>query len=263
MFRNLPPLSKGIIVALVVSVVVSILVPSLTVSVLPLFPELVRRGQVWRLITYPFFMFASMHDLLGSLFTLLWNGFIVVLFGAELETIVHTRQLAWALTGSVIVGGVVFSFLSPEGALAGPGIMTLFLLAGFAYLWPKREISIWGLFWVKSWIVALAIYVLSIIPMNGMQLDTSATNLFGPTFGAIAALLYFHVVYRQYLFGRGFLNRIDGMFGRRSRAGTGSRSRVNAGSVQTQIDAILDKIASHGMQSLSKEEREFLLKNSQ
>jgi len=259
MFRNLPSLCKGIIVALAASMVLSLAVPSIMVSVLPLFPQLLFRGQIWRLVTYPFFMLASMHSLIGSIFTLLWAGIIIAMFGGELETIIHTNRLTIALGGAVIVGGILFSLLSSGGALAGPGILTMFMLSGFAYMWPKREISILGLFWVKAWIIALAIYILSIIPMSGMQLDTSAANLFGPTFGALAAIAYFHITYRQYSFGRGFLNKSEDIFKRKRRPALDESSPK---SIEARIDAILDKIASTGMQSLSKEERDFLLRNS-
>jgi hypothetical protein len=259
MFRNLPPLCKGIIVALAASMLLSLLVPTIMVSVLPLFPPLLFRGQIWRIFTYPFFMLASMRSLIGSIFTLLWAGIIIAMFGGELETIVHTNRLTIALGGAVIVGGILFSLLSSGGALAGPGIITMFMLGGFSYMWPKREISILGLFWVKAWVIALAIYILSIIPMNGMQLDTSASNLFGPTFGALAAIVYFHIMYRQYRFGQAILDKSEAIF-KRNRGKMQSASDPK--SIEARIDSILDKIASTGMQSLSKEEREFLLRNS-
>jgi hypothetical protein len=259
MFRNLPPLCKGIIVALAASVVLSLAVPSVMVSVLPLFPQQLMHGQIWRLVTYPFFMLASMHSLIGSLLTLAWAAIIIAIFGGELETIIHTNRLTLALCGAVIVGGILFSFLSTGGALAGPGILTMFMLGGFSYMWPKREISILGLFWVKAWVIAVAVYILSIIPMNGVQLDTSAANLFGPTFGALAAIAYFHIAYRQYSFGRVMLDKSQAIF-KRKRAPMMDANDPK--SVEARIDSILDKIASTGMQSLSKEEREFLLKNS-
>ena len=259
MFRNLPPLTKGLILALIASALLSMAVSAITVSVLPLFPELLLRGQLWRLVSYPFFLIASIHNLLASAFVVLWNGIILAMFGGELETIIHTKPLALALAGAVVLGGILFALFSSGGALAGPSVLSMFMLGGFAYMWPKREISLFGLFWVKAWIIALAVYILSIIPMSGMQLDTSASNLFGPTFGALAALLYFHLAYRQYSFGRGFLDQVSGMFSRTH------KPVYDAGdpkSVAARIDSILDKIASSGMQSLTKEEREFLLKNS-
>ncbi len=266
MFRNLPPLCKSIVVALVASAVLSLVVPNVTVAALPLYPDASLRGfQLWRFVTYPFFVLASMHSLLSAIFTLLWTAVIIAMFGGELETIIHTKRLWVSLAITVIVGGILFSFLSSDGALAGPSIITTFMLGGFAYLWPKREISILGLFWVKAWVIAVAIFILSIIPMNGTHLDASAANLFGPMFGAFGAIVCFHVMYRQYRFGRAFLNRAEDILKRKpARTYASSKGTVlnDSKAIEARIDAILDKIASTGMQSLSKEEREFLLKNS-
>src|SRR5947209_2568199 len=167
MFRNLPPLSKSIIIAWIASAVISLVYPPLIASVLPLFPQLVLHNlQIWRLVTYPFYFMASGRGLIGSIFNLLWMAMIVAFFGGELEAIVHTKRLAAALAVTVIAGGLLFSFMSSDGTLAGPGIITMFLLSGFAYMWPKREISIFGIFWVKAWVIALVVFFLSIIPFS-------------------------------------------------------------------------------------------------
>jgi len=265
MFRNLPPLCKSIIVAIVASAVLSIAIPSLTASVLPLDSQLATRGfQIWRLVTYPFFIVASIHNLIGSLFNLFWIGMVVAIFGGELETIIHTKRITIAFAITIIAGGILFSIISTDGVLAGPGIITMFMLGGFAYMWPKREISIFGIFWVKSWIIAVAIFVISVVPMSGMHADMSASNLFGPFFGAFGAIVIFHAMYRQYSFGRRFLNRAEDIITRKTtpRPSPSKGGGVYPRYIEERIDAILDKIASSGMASLTKEEREFLLTNS-
>jgi uncharacterized protein DUF6576 len=193
---------------------------------------------------------------------------VVAIFGGELETIIHTKRLSIALASTVIVGGLLFSIMSPDGVLSGPGIITMFMLGGFAYMWPKREISIFGIFWIKAWIIALVIFVVSVIPMSGMQLDTSASNLFGPFFGAFGAIVFLHAMYRQYSFGRAFLNRIEDTFKGNKRVSplksfTGFKAdSTDPKAVEARIDSILDKIADKGMDSLNKEEKEFLLTHS-
>ena len=260
MFRNLPPVCRGIIIALVVSAVVSLIVPTLVVSALPLYPQLVlHSGQVWRLVTYPFFFVASGRSLIGSLISLAWIGMLVAFFGGELETIVHSKRFGTALAGTIVIGAILFTLFSPEGVLAGPSLITMFILGGFAYMWPKREISIFGLFWVKAWIIALAIFAVSVIPMYGLNLDTSASNLFAPFFGALGAMIYFHIMYRQYSFGRAFLARFNSTLTRQNKP-TYDASDPRA--IERHIDAILEKISKSGMGSLSKEERDFLLKHS-
>jgi hypothetical protein len=266
MFRNLPTLCKGIIVALATFAALSLVVPGIMISAIPLFPQLLfGKFQIWRLVTYPFFMIASMRGLIGAILTFLWTAIIIAMFGGELETIIHTKRLTIMLAITVICGGLIFSIISPDGALAGSSMITMFMLGGFAYMWPKREISILGLFWVKAWMIAVAVFILLVIPMSGTHLDSSAANLFGPVFGTLGAIVCFHVMYRQYSFGRSFLNRAEDIVMRRPvRRPSSARGVVlnDPKAVETRIDAILDKIASNGMQSLSKEERDFLLKHS-
>jgi len=262
MFRNLPPLCKSIIIGWIASAAISLFLPSIVQSVLPLYPALALRGlQVWRFATYPFFVMISGRGLLGGIINLAWMSMMVAFFGGELETIIHTKRLTTALAITVIGGGLLFCLLSPDGALAGPSMITMFVLAGFAYMWPKREISIFGLFWVKAWMIAVALFLLSIIPFSGLQLDTSASNLFAPVVGALGAIVFLHITYRQYSFGRSFLNRFDGAV-QKSKSKKPSLDTGDPRAVEHRIDAILDKISKSGMQSLSKEEREFLLRHS-
>ena len=260
MFQNLPPVCRGLILTIVVSAALSLAFSGVLAGVLPLYGPAVTRGlQVWRLVSYPFFVIASLHALLSSILSVAWIVMLIAFFGGELETIVHARQFAIGLGATILIGGLLFLLIGGSGTLAGPSIITMFILAGFSYLWPTREISIFGIFWVKAWIITLVIFVLSIIPMSGLTMDTSATNLFGPFMGAIGALVYFHVVYRQYNFGRAVIDRVETM-----RPG-GPKPKLDASdprAIELQIDALLDKISANGMESLSKDERAFLVKHS-
>ena len=257
-FKNLPPVTRYLAYAFIAMTLISLIVPSLMLY-LPVSGESIFHGfQLWRLATYPFFVLASTRALLNTIFTLMWLVFILMFFAGELETIIHSRRFGMALAATVVLGGFIYALIEPSAALYGPSVVTMFCLAGFAYLWPKREISLFGIFFVKAWIIALALYVISIIPMQGVSMEMTPSNLFGPTFGALAALIYFHVTYKQYSFGRSLITSLTP---------TTSSKKVRYDpnepkAVQMKIDAILDKISQSGMQSLSKDEREFLLKNS-
>jgi membrane associated rhomboid family serine protease len=260
MFRTLPPVIKGILIAFGAVFVLSIVMPSLLYSLLPLFPQLVVHNfQLWRLVTYPFYCINPGADIISTLFRLVWIGFILVFFGGELEAIIHTKRFGMALGATILLGGIIFTFLSPEGMLLGPHLITMFVLAGFAYMWPNRPVSIYGIFHIKARIIAAVVFFLVIIPLHGFNIDTSATNVFAPMFGALSALVFFHVTYRQYSFGRSILTKIGEKTARKPQP---TFDPSNPFSVQRRIDAILDKISVSGMNSLSKEEREILLKHT-
>jgi hypothetical protein len=257
MLRNLPPLCRYLIFALIGSAVLSLLLPSVEFAAIPLYPQAVRSGQIWRLITYPFFFIASPRALIGSILNLAWAGMIIAYFGGELETIVHTDRLAKALGVTVIACGILYALLGGDAGLGGPGIITMFMLGGFAYMWPKREISIFGIFFVKAWIVALVLFIISILPTAGFLSDATASHLFGPIAGALGAVIYLHIMYRQYSFGRSVLNRMEDVSKPKKKANI-----ITSMSAQQRIDMILDKITRTGIDSLTEEEREFLMRNS-
>jgi hypothetical protein len=259
MIQNLPPVTRAILILLAGSLVFSALAPTLAMTVLPLYPRGVFGGQIWRLLSYPLFYFSPGAGVVGNLMKLLWTGMLILFFGGELETILHSRRVGWAVGIVTLLGGVVFSLLSPDGVLIGPSIVTMFLLGGFAYMWPTRQIAIFGIFWIKSWIVAVAVLALYIIPLRDFNLDVSASNVFGPIFGTVAAVVYFHVVYRQYSFGRAFLSRFD----RSAKAEKRTLDDSSPHEVERKIDEILDKISKGGVSSLSKAEKDFLLKHSE
>jgi hypothetical protein len=259
MIKNLPPVTRALVIALGVSFLFSVIASTLALSALPLYPPLVLRGHVWRLITYPFYYFSPMAGVVGNLMKLLWTGMLFVYFGAELEAIIHAKRFGTWAAITVVSGGILFTVFSPDGALAGPAVLTMFMLAGFAYMWPTRQIAIFGIFWIKSWIVAAVVFVLYIIPLNSFNVDASASNLFAPIYGTIAALVIFHIAYRQYSFGRGVLSTFD----RAPKIARSTFDESNPRDIERRIDEILDKISKGGVGSLSRDERDFLLKHSE
>ncbi|MEO6939324.1 MAG: rhomboid family intramembrane serine protease [Candidatus Kapaibacterium sp.] len=249
MFRNLPPVVRYLLAAFVASFVLDLIGGRIALYATALFSNSVYPGfQLWRLVTYPF---------ITSFYSLLRVGLILFFFGSELETIVHSQRLGYALLAAVILGGLIFTFVARDSAMGGPTIVYMFVLAGFTYLWPNRQVSLFGMFMVRTWPIALAMFVFAILPMNGTTLDTSASKLFEPIFGTLFGLAYFHITYRQYKFGANLLAMFKPKATPKS-VGDWSEKKT----VEAQIDALLDKISRNGMDSLTKDEREFLFKHS-
>jgi membrane associated rhomboid family serine protease len=254
--RNLPPLTRWLVIGLAAALGVCILVPKVG-YLLPLYGLAVTQGfQVWRIVTWPFYS----HNLFGSLFSVL----LIFYFGTELETIVHTRKLSIFLIFSVFISGILFTLLSKEEILAGPDFVYLFILTGFTYLWPQREISIFGMFFVKAWIISLIIVLLDLIPMQGLHLDLGLTRIFPVALAISTALLFFHFSYKQYRFGSALIASIEGLMWWRSNRVRGRDATWDEKlTVEHRIDAILDKISRKGIDSLTAQERDYLLKHSQ
>jgi membrane associated rhomboid family serine protease len=216
-------------------------------------PMVVPGMEIWRLVTYPF--------IVAGPWPLISVGMVLYFFGSELEAISKPNKFAYMLLGMIIVGGLIFALFIPNGILAGPEVVSIFIVTAFAYMWPRRELSVLGIFNVQAWIIAAVFFLLAIIPSTGTRLNTTWSKIFAPLYGAIAALVYFHFSYRQYAFGRAAIESFRRIFYRTPRPGSGLTS-VDSLSTQQRVDAILDKIASRGINSLSKEEREFLDRHS-
>lgn len=247
MLKNLPPLSRAIILALAVSTLASLFLRDTWVAMLALHGPLVtERFEVWRLLTYPFV--ASLYSALGA-------ALITWFFGGELEQIIHTPKLSMMLGATILIGGVIFMLIDQQGFLYGPAMIGVFLLTGFAYMWPERQLSVMGLFWVKAWIIALVYLVVMLIPSAGTRLDLSAGAVFAPLFAAVASLVMFHLMFRQHAITPKFAEKII----------PNKRPSVDVNDpkeIERRIDQILDKIASKGMNSLTQEEKDFLLVKS-
>jgi membrane associated rhomboid family serine protease len=250
MIRNLPPLTRLLIILFVGFFLLLLLAGRFVLGLLPVVGTFVFPGmELWRLVTYPFTV---------GLMSALAASVITYFFGAELETIVGTAKLAPALIATVILGGLIFTFMAPENVLAGPDMITLFLLTGFVYMWPRRQISIMGAFFVPAWVIGAAFLALSILPSTGTKLDTTASKFFAPVFSVIASALFFHFTYHQYSVGRELILRLRSIFSRTKAASTQSSGWSQNMSTQGQVDAILDKISRKGIESLTREERQFL-----
>ncbi len=247
MFKSLPPLTRSLIVALVVMLLLSLITQSRSSSLTALEGNYaIAHFQFWRLLTYPF---ASI-----TVFPVLATCMLIFFFGAELEKIVHTTTLAIFLAIGVLACGLIIALADPSAVVVAPGFLSMFVLAGFTYLWPKREVSIFGVVQIRVWVIAVILFFLAIIPMDSMHMNLSWANLFPPFFAALSAAVLFHIKFRQYAVGRGVLKSVDNILP--------ARRAAESRSVEVEIDAILDKISTKGMDSLSKQEREFLIRNT-
>lgn len=247
MLKNVPPLSRALIFAFGLSAIAYLFLQSTWVAMLALHgPAVTQNFEIWRLMTYPF---------VASLFSALGAGLITWFFGSELEQIIHTPKLALMLGLTVLLGGVTFILIDSEGFLYGPAMIGVFILTGFAYMWPQRQLSVMGMFWVKAWVIALVYLIVMLIPSAGTRLDMRASAIFAPLFAAVAALVMFHLGFKQHSLGSGIVEKL--IPNKRPVDDTNDPKAV-----ERRIDQILDQIASKGMSSLSAEEKDFLLKNS-
>lgn len=189
---SLPPVTLIILATLLVCFVVAGIavnfVPALAgvVRYLPVTTTDVLAGQVWRLLTYAF-----VHNL-DDPFHVLVNGFMIFMFGRELEERWGTgRYLVFALL-TVLVGGlfVVFSGLifTGRGAAIGASAFAEGLIVAWGLTWRDRPLRLFFAIDMRGihmvW-VAVFLWVLQAVSTSTVS---AAAHLGGMVMAAILVL---------------------------------------------------------------------------
>ena len=233
-------------------------------------PSQVKRGQLWRLLSWP------LANVRPDIFMVL-GIFLVYWFGREVERLVGRVRMAQFLAALIVVGSAVGLALNTP--VYGVRLLELALLVSFAIEFPNLRFF----FGIPSRIVALVVVGLEVINYMG---DRQWAGL-----GVLLAILVAALVLLRSLglaVDLPWIPRVPlpGAKATRtartprptptpkSRKRRSGRKRtdlrvVDAPSttgpprgVAQDIDSLLDKISKHGMESLSAEERRALEQTS-
>jgi membrane associated rhomboid family serine protease len=209
---------------------------------------------VWRLLTSGF-----CH---GSFNHILFNLFVLWMFGRAVESILGSREfLVFYLTGVVIsgIGHLLFSVITrdPTGALgASGGVMAVVFLTAMTF--PKMKVYVMFVIPMDLWVMAVIYAVVDTLGLLGSGSNVAhAAHLGGAAFG----VAYKYYNWRLIPLWYGLLGRTSGW----KRPRRNPNVRIFQPTVQSpdepiddQVDAILEKIHQQGEASLTDEEREVL-----
>ncbi|HEU4382297.1 MAG TPA: rhomboid family intramembrane serine protease [Anaeromyxobacteraceae bacterium] len=135
---RVPPSVGGLVAAVVLASVAGALWPPLRDWAF-FSPSLVRGGEIWRLVTYPFVE--------ASPFALLFGGLMLWIFGRDLAFAIGERRFLLAFAGLAAGAAVGTSLLAlawgglAEGAWAGPWPVIDGLVVAWAVLFPGRQLA--------------------------------------------------------------------------------------------------------------------------
>jgi membrane associated rhomboid family serine protease len=226
----------------------------------------VLHGQVWRVVTWPF----------SNPGVSIWtaaNIFFFYYFGIELESHIGKTRFAWLFVGIAVVEALVVVLLGLAFAVGSYPLATL-AIPQFAVLliyiaeWPHRRFF----FGIPAWLIGLVLVGIQLIQYLGYRdFFGLVTFVVGLALCAVVARSVGLLTDYAWLPGvrvphrrrkprsRG---RGKGSSGPTVVAGPWSGSATPEPPVsrdQQQLDALLDKISEHGMDSLSDRERQELL----
>lgn len=211
----------------------------------------------WSFVTYMF-----VH---GDFWHLFFNMLGLFFFGPPVEERLGSREFIKYYTICGLIGGAVLAFVfAPHAMLIGASGAVYAVMLAFAYFWPDMPIYIWGIFPVKAkWLVIafVAASVLFMITPNGSSVAHWAHFggfavgflylKFGTAIGSPMEKLHRFTAAR-----RRKLKVIPGQAQTLKR--DEPRRRRNEAEVLDEVDKVLDKISTHGMASLTADERKLL-----
>lgn len=259
----------------------------------PLRPILIENfGEIkflpWQLFTYMF--------LHGDFWHLLLNMFALWMFGAELENTWGSKRF---LTYYIICGvgaGVCNLLIAPLFTTVGPTVgasgAIYGILVAFGYLFPNRNIYIYGLIPVKAKYLVLFYMLLEIFSIAGRS--NSGIAHMAHLGGGVVGLIYLLILYKgspnNFFNSSGLKDKFTSFSASNKRSysppvysnGTNTKKEDVADAkyqdlatsdykkeiesqerlAQEKVDAILDKLSEGGYQSLSEDEKRILFQES-
>lgn len=231
--------------------------------------QLLRRP--WTLLTHMFAHFAIWH-LLFNLLWLFWFGKIIQEFIGNKKIL--PLYIYGGLCGAalMIISYNIFPGLKPDMPYAtalGASAGVLAIVVAAATLVPDYTVFLLFFGAVKIKYIALFMVILDMVSIPGLNSGGRIAHLGGALFG--------YVFIKQLQVGHdwskpfnNFLESVTGLFKRKEprvvyKTKTPEPKKKRADfpeGKQDRVDAILDKIATSGYDSLTKEEKEFLFKVS-
>lgn len=216
----------------------------------------------WTIITYGFF-----HGSLGHIF---WNMLLLYIAGGLMLNLFKARLLLNTFFVGIVVGGLIYllsynifpAFQSRSSMLIGSSAGVMAVLVFMASYMPNSPIRVF-MFSVPLKYVALLFIFLDVV-----QIPTSNA---GGHIAHLGGALWGYLYHREFLkgndIGAWFMRMVDAFTSlfdvSKPKKKTTKRTRSTktaSGVDQKKVDAILDKIAASGYESLTKAEKEYLFR---
>ena len=262
----------------------------------PLKPVLFNEnGQILQLSFYPWQLVTYMF-LHGGFFHLLLNMLALWMFGAELENTWGQKRFLTYYMLCGVGAGVCNLLIAPLFTTVGPTVgasgAIYGILVAFGYLFPNRNIYIYGLIPVKAKYLVILYMLIELFSVAGGSNSGIAhmAHLGGGVIGLVYLLIYYKGSPMKFFENKGFKDKFTSYTSSEKRTysppvftnGTKTKKEDPSDAkyqdiqvtdykkefetqeklAQEKIDAILDKLSEGGYQSLSEEEKKVLFQES-
>ena len=208
----------------------------------------VRHGFFWQPFTYMF--------LHGSFTHLLFNMLTLYFLGPETERAMGSKHFLAMYLLSGLLGGLGWLWLSPQpyALCVGASGAIFGVLAAFATLYPRRQLTLLIFFifpvTMLAWQLVAGLALIEFVLAGNQASGIAHTAHLA---GAFAGFLYIDQLFESTLLRRLWARARD-YIAQRPHAPRAAPPPPD----QAEVDRILDKITSQGIQSLTKAERQTL-----
>jgi membrane associated rhomboid family serine protease len=192
-----------------------------------------------------------LHDQSG-ITHLLFNMLGLFFFGPRLEVVLGSRNFLLLYFVSGMVAAMV-SFVNPFVSIIGASGAVYGVFMAFAYYWPRENIYIWGVIPVQARWMVVMMTAISLYGGLGLSMDNIAH--FAHLGGFLGGFLFVKVLERR-------LRRVHEKRPVTPKVDPDRWKRIDRSKLhevnRTELDRILQKIDTSGMESLTMRELEFL-----
>ncbi len=213
--------------------------------------------EPWTIITYMFVHVGFFHVFLNMLF--------LFFFGPPLEERWGGKEFIkyYAICG---VGGAVFTLAFGGGTIVGASAAVYGVMLAYALNWPDALIWIYAIFPIKAKYLVLILGAVTFF--SAFYGASDGIAYFAHLGGLVVGYAYLKQGWRADAWLGGVKKRVrrrklsvvsGGADGTGDRGGRGRSAGADEETrILEAVDALLDKIAAHGLDSLTPEERRFL-----
>lgn len=216
-------------------------------GIVGLVPSRVLQGYIWQLITYMF--------LHGNLFHIFFNLIFLWMLGSELERYWGSRFFLKYYMVTGIGAGIVNVLVQPHSRVPTIGASgAIFgLIIAFALAFPERELWLYFIFRIKAKYFAVLVGFIEVVAL--FMMPNASIARFAHLGGLVVG--YFYLKQEVYAWR---LKWLIGSWQQKAKARAESKRLQREQEIRAEIDRILDKIGSQGIESLTDRERRFLEK---
>ena len=243
-FDRLTPAVKGLVIANVAVYLLQMAIPMDLTVLFGLRPiDVIAHYRIWQIVTYAFLHGGGWH--------LFFNMFALWMFGPHVEGIWGTQRFLRYYMICVVGAAAAQFAIAPDVLVVGASGAIYGVLLAFGLLIPDAVIYLFFFFPVRAIQAVLFIALLTLV--SAMSAGGSRVAHFAHLGGMLTGFLYFRIPD----WGEKFrLWRASRRFARPAARAIRRPAKPQLNDLSSEVDRILEKISSQGVDSLTSDEHE-------